>query len=56
MKNRTVLVIVAVLNIATIVACVLIALDANKHRATSQPFLDTWEHHAHPASAPKGSK
>lgn len=43
--------LVAVIVLATFVMCVFIALDANKHRAAKQPFLDTWDHHAEPATS-----
>lgn len=55
--DRILLAIVLVLNVATSVMCVFIAIDANKHRAARQPFLDTAAYHTErAASAPSAPR
>jgi hypothetical protein len=52
-RRRLLYAALIVLNLATFGMAVLGAIEANKHRAAREPFLDTWDHHAEqPASAP----
>jgi hypothetical protein len=51
-RRRIFFAIVIVVNVATVVMLAFILSDSNKRQALNQPFLDTWEHHADPASAP----